>query len=616
MSLLSSSLSIAQEDEGETVTEIPSRFFQIQDENGFFWQAAGNGSLTSGETQYLQSGLNWLIDGVSFEPSTATVRPPDLFPENSGVTLTEQRENLILTRELKLDRERGAVRVFDSIKNTGAKEAELDVVLRTTYPFAWQSLHGIDGELLSKEPVLSLGEKDDGLVVHFSAAEGHHDTFLLTGGGGGALRPRLNASTNKRELSMSYRMTIPAGDTQSLLHWISQRAMPDMSEAPGNFSLFYHRDQLVRSGLDTPKQAQVVNFPPSAFPNEITAPGGLKSLIALNMILDPLGVVRKGEDVQFLSATNRVSGTLSSDGDLEIMANHLGKISIPLSKLAAIRGGGGIGRKQIFYLRDGQVRAGRLISGNLFMTVSGGAEASPLDIDQVNLITRRTEGSDGTPVKGTTHFVRLLDQSVFAVIAGDTPLIPLATPWGNTRTGLGDIQELGHIISPYPTHRIHSEEGSIYSAFLSDELISLKVAGDEPVEISTHLISQAWKAGASSLILREFGEAWLDLDEAPPGSDEGGALLSGNQFLKAELSGDQLSVQDAGGTVTVDSSAIRQIRRDLPEKGSLEQHFVIEMRNGETLTGLFERPFLSLSREGRPLEIPIESFIVYRAPTL
>ena len=56
------------------IREIPDRFFAVQDSSGFFWQAFGNGALVSGDAQYLQSGLNLLVDGVAFAPGRALVR--------------------------------------------------------------------------------------------------------------------------------------------------------------------------------------------------------------------------------------------------------------------------------------------------------------------------------------------------------------------------------------------------------------------------------------------------------------------------------------------------------------------------------------------------------------
>lgn len=609
------SISPAQETKGETLLDIPSRFFQVQDENGFFWQVAGNGALTSGETQYLQSGLNWLVEGAAFEPASAIVRAPDLMPEDAGVTLTEEREALSLTRDLKVDRERGAIRVLDSIKNTGAETLEVEVVLRTTYPFAWQSLHGSDGELLSKDPVLSLGEKDIGFAIHFSAAEGRHDTLLLTGGTNESLRPRLSASTNRRELSLIYKMVIPAGGTQSLLHWIAQRAMPEMSEIPAHFDAFYSRGQLVRNGLAATERTAVSNFPLSAFPSESSAPGGLKSLIALNLILDQLGVVRKSEDVQFLSASNRVSGTVSSSADLVIAANHIGEITLPLAKLAAIRGSGGIDRKQIFYLRDGQVRVGHLTSGDLTMTQSGSEKASPLDLAQMNLLTLRTSSIDGVSPKGATHFFRLVDQSVFAVNSSDDGGLPLATAFGGLAPALADLVEIGHVATPYPAHRIRSKAGSIYSAFFPGDLVSLALAGNDAVEMSTNLISEAWLAGASSLNLSDYGEAWLDVEEAPLSSETGGILLVGNQFLQSELLAGQIIVRDTGGSLSLDATTIRGIERDLKNSESAEPGFIFEMKNGETIRGAISSSFLSISWEGTPLDVPLETFIAYRSST-
>ncbi|MEM9018230.1 MAG: hypothetical protein AAGC68_14545, partial [Verrucomicrobiota bacterium] len=65
--IVSTPLALAQS-EGEESAElvavdpIPDRFVPLQDDSGYFWQAKENGALTSGTIQYLQSGLNLIVN--------------------------------------------------------------------------------------------------------------------------------------------------------------------------------------------------------------------------------------------------------------------------------------------------------------------------------------------------------------------------------------------------------------------------------------------------------------------------------------------------------------------------------------------------------------------------
>jgi hypothetical protein len=117
------------------LNELPERFFQIQDDAGFLWQALDNGALISGDTQYLQSGLNLIVDGEPFAPTTGAVRDPSLGAEKIDVRLDEKRAGLTISRDFWFDTRRSGVRLLDSFTNTGSSERTLSVVVRTTYPF-------------------------------------------------------------------------------------------------------------------------------------------------------------------------------------------------------------------------------------------------------------------------------------------------------------------------------------------------------------------------------------------------------------------------------------------------------------------------------------------------
>lgn len=603
----------AQETAGESVSEIPARFFQTQDANGFFWQAAGNGAVTSGETQYLQSGLNWIVNGMAFAPTSARVRSPDEFPDNAGVTLEESRESLTLKRDLWIDRERGGVRSLDTILNTGGAAVSLEVVLRTTYPFAWQSLHGVDGELLSKEPVLNLDDRDFGLVVHFSAAEGRHDTFLVVGGEGEALRPRLSASNNRRELSLTYQLVIPPGGSQSLLHWIGQRSLPGMDATSEAFSAWYAKNELVAPGVSSQEKAGIVNIPASAFPREAAAPGGLGTLLPLNQILDSLGIVRRNEDIHWVSSSNRVSGTIESPEPFKILANHVGEISLPLSDLAAIRGGGGVGRKPVFFLRNGEVRVGEVLSGSLTITASGSSEAQPIDPAAANLLMMRTSSLDGTAPDGATGMAQLMDQSVFALASTSELTLPLLTPWGQFEPAVSALLEVAHVSRPFPTHRFLTEKGSLFSGFLDDRTLDLPRPGGDSLRIPAHLIDRIWKAGATAMMISSSANEWLSLDEVP-GNESGGFLFRGNAFLCATLADGTMRLEDSGAEIQVNSDSVQSIQRDLSSIPSTPEELTIELLNGEILRGVLSDPFIALVWQGRTIQVPVESLIAFQLP--
>lgn len=599
--------------EGESVSEIPSRFFQTQDSNGFFWQASANGAVTSGETQYLQSGMNWIVDGKVFAPTSATVRSPDDFPEDSGVTLEESRKTLALKRDLWIDRKRGGVRTLDTIQNSGDAAVTLEVVLRTTYPFAWQSLHGVDGELLSKEPVLNLADRDFGFVVHFSVAEGRHDTFVVVGGVGESLRPRLSASNNRRELSLTYQLVIPAGGSQSLLHWISQRSLPELEMAPAVFSDWYARNQLVAPGVLSSERAAVANLPASAFPVESAAPGGLATLLPLNQILDSLGVVRGSEDIHWVSASNRISGKFEEKEPMKMLANHVGEISLSISDIAAIRGGGGVGRKPLIFMRNGEVRAGDIISSSLAMTTSNSNEPRLIDLATANLLLMRTSSVDGIAPNGTGSMAQLMDRSVFALIAESELRLPVLTSRGSFEPAVSSLVEVAHVSKPFPTHRFLTAKGSVFSGFLDKGRLSLPLTNGSPLEIPAHLIDRIWKAGATGMTVSSLSDEWLSLEEVPQ-SEAGGFLLRGNAFLSASLTDSVLRLADSGAEIQIESESVKSINRDLSREASASGGFVIELKNGEILRGVLNDPFISLSWQGKAIQIPVESLIAFQLP--
>ncbi|MEM6914957.1 MAG: hypothetical protein AAF491_00220 [Verrucomicrobiota bacterium] len=601
----------SQEAEGEAVSEIPSRFFQTQDSGGYFWQAAGNGALTSGDTQYLQSGLNWLVDGVAFAPTQAVVRSPDEHPENAGVSLEEVRDSLFLARDLWIDRERGGVRVLDTIQNRSGSAVSLEVVQRTTYPFAWQSLHGVDGELLSKDPVLNLDPEDFGLVVHFSAAEGRHDTFFVVSGGEDVMRPRLSASSNRRELSFSYRIVLPAGGSQSLLHWISQKSLPDLSLAPDTFVPFFDRGSLVDPEVSSRQKAGIANFSPESLPGDSVLPGEIGTLLSLHSHLDALGAERLLDDVQWISRSSQITGTVSEKNRFKIHSRYLGEISLALADIAAIQGSPGTDKEATFFLRNGEVRVGQVLEGNFTLTPEGASSSSEVSLSGRELLLLAIRDIDGRPPGGGEQFVQTIDGSVFAIRPGAGTSLPLATPWGQVEIALESLYEISQAAKPFPSHRIMTEEGSRFSAFLSGNVLKVALHSGEDLSIPFHAIERIWRSGATEFSLVEESESWLSLEDIPD-LEEGGVLLQGNAFLHGTLPETTLKFSDDEALLSIESSTVRSLQLDYSREAFEEMRFLIELSNGEVVSGKPLLPFLPIIWEGKELRIPFESLLAFQ----
>lgn len=592
------------------IQEVPDKFFQLQDARGFFWQAAGNGALTSGETQYLQSGLNLIVDGASFAPSKGKHRGPEVEEAQPEIELEETREEVRLVRSLLFDRERGAVRVLDTVENTGGNARNVKVLLRTTFPFGWQSLHGMDGALLSSDPVLSLGKADEGMVIHFSAAEGRHDTLLLLGSGDRALQPALQASSNRRELSLEYDIEIPAGESRSLLHLISQRGIPDMTGLEESFRDLLQRGRLVRPGIAPGDFGKVVNFAREAFPEESASPTRLRSLLALNRLLDRVGVHRRGGDLLWISASNQVPGVIDESAIFRRAGAEEAE-TIPVSGIAAIKGGGGIGRTPLLYLRDGRVLSGNFEAENFSISpAEGGEEPSPLDLSSVNLLLLHTEAGDGISPENTGAWVEFWDGSVRPVPEGGAAALTVATPWGEEVFELPSVREVGYVSAPMPGHRVVLEDGSRLACFLPASSLRFEESGKE---LPAGGVRRIWREGATSLSIDEKQESWLAFDEAPEsGRCERGFLLRGNNLLAASFAEPYLRIREGGTEIRVATDTIRGLHASPDSDESSGANLTVDLESGDRLVGALVAPYLHIARGEDRFAVPVERFLEYR----
>jgi len=612
------SLLVAQEaaaPQREALAEIPERFFQWQDSGGFFWQATENGALTSAGTQYLQSGLNLVVEGEVFAPAEASTLPPERELGWAEIELRESREGYSVRRHLRFDRERQAVRVLDTFTAEGGASRRLRIDLRTTYPFGWQTLHGTDGSLLSSDPALTLGEGHEGLVIRFSPTEGRHETVLITGRGGVAGPPRLSSSGNQRQLTLSYELALEAGEELSLLHWISQRNLPETGAFAAALSDLTQRGRLVRPLLPSGEALAVANFPREAIPEEVVPTAQLRSLMALNEEIDRLGIQRRGSDLLWVSGSNQALGTLESDGDLVVQAAHLGERRVSLPEVAALKGGAGAGRRPLVFLRDGRVLAGGVASENLRFVPEAGGPPQAVDLETLNLLLMRAASGDGAPPENGSAFLRLIDGTVLALGRESDFVLETVSILGPRDLGFSEVREIGYLTRPVPAHRLVLEDGSRLSLVLRRGRLPLSLADGTEIELSTEWVDRMWRVGSQGWTVRPVDDAWLDFSEVPGELGiAAGFLLTGNQLLAARLSEGALRMSVDGVRIEFEASTVRSLRRMLEGSESGGVLYAVERSDGEILVGEVESPVLEIVEGDAVVPVAMARLLEYRAP--
>lgn len=603
----------SQEEPGEVVfTEIPDRFTQLQDQLGFFWQADQYGSLTSGDTQYLASGMRLGVNGADFTPTKAILRDGSKTGGVVDLILNEERKDFPIQRSLWFDQDRGGVRLIDTVTNNSGQAASIPVEFRTTYPFAWQNLYGSRGELLEKDPNPQLGERDTGVVVKFSQSEGRQDTLILTSGEKDGLRPSISGSANQRELVLRYELSVEAGKSVSLVHWILQRNLGSPDDTEVEWSTFYQRRRLINSRVPGDIAASVANFDTSAFPQSGSVPARLQSLTNLNDLTDRIGLHRREEDILWVSAANQLAGKINPAAKVTVKNSYAGDGVFPIGKVAAIAGGSGIGRTPKLYLRDGRVFSGPITAEGLTLEIGTDSNVDDLKPEDFNLLLCALAPEDGVPPPGTVGFVQVRSDSVLAVKESEEVKITTINPWGEEILALSDIKELGYISRPTPRFRLVRSDRSRISVFLPVETINLQLAEGEPVDLSTSMIEHYRNVDLVEITINPIEDFWLDASEVPTAlRPANGFLLKGNNLVSGALEEKVITVIDEQSTVDISTGEIESIQRVLDSGGASVPIFEIEIKNGDVLKGRLQGSDLAIQYRGEVWNVPVPHLLAF-----
>lgn len=613
--------SIAKDREGKrdvpapvVLDSVPQQFELWADRLGFNWQLNQSGALQSGPVTYFQSAMTLSIKGSAFKATKAVRLDGGELDDEKGarVVLFGELGGIKVARDVWFDRQRGGVRYIDTFSNEKGKEpVRLEVQLKTMFRSTWQDLHGSSGKILGGQGSVGLGARDHGVLVKYSRTDGRHDTIFLVTGDGDVKKPRISYSSNHRELNYTYELQIPVGGRVALLHWILQRNLRTPGEVSEALRPFYLRRRLLQPQVGRDIAKVTANFTAEALPEHTEEPYSLESLVALKEATSAYGAQRLWEDVLWITGENQLAGKVNEQAELKIQT-AFGVRETAIKEVAAIQGGGGVGRTPRVFLRDGRVLAGNLIAENLTMTSRDGWDMELKVEDLMFLLTRLRE-VDGKAPEGAEIFVALRGGDVLA-IGGDSDVqVEVLSPWGADRVPLAQIVSLRYTNGSVPKYRLHRQDGSWMSVFLSGPDLELKPLPDELVKVRPGEISGIWRSGKPSLEGDEKadGDDWLDFEDV--GERESlptpCCLLVGSNLLHGEISMDVLHLVSGGAVTKINPREIVSMERlDQSEAAPV---FNVELSGGNRLKGRLRERSLIVKTSARTWDIPVQHFIGY-----
>lgn len=595
---------------------VPSQFELWTDAQGFSWQLTQAGSLQSGPLSYFQSAMALSVKGKSFSPQQGARLDGGEVDARKGarIVLTGEDGGIQTVRDIWFDRQRGGVRYIDSFSNKAGKEnIRLTVQLKTMFRSSWQDLHGGSGRILGGREATSLNSRDHAVLVKYSRTDAHPDTVFLVAGEGEVTLPRITFSSNHRELTFTYELDIAPGQKAALVHWIVQRNLATPSEVAEALRPFYLRQRLLNPGVSRDLAKVTANFSASALPEQTVEPYSLESLVALKKAILPLGAERLWEDVLWITGENQLAGEVDDTGRIKVKT-LFGEKELGIGEVAAIQGGGGVGRTPRVFLRNGQVWAGEVEAENLTMTSRDGWDMDLKIADLMFLLTRLGE-LDGKAPDGTGVFVALRSGDVLALGGGDDTAVEVLTPWGADRVPISEVASLSYTSGTVPKYRLHRKDGSWMSVFLSGGDLNLAPVHGQAVKIRPGEVAAIWmpEEGGEMLAAKNDSDDWLDFQDI--GDRESlpvpCCLLEGSNLMHGGISMGVMHLV-SGGTVTkIDPGEIVKIERLDQSGADVMPEFDVELSGGNRLRGRLRERSLSLKTSSRSWDIPVQHFIGY-----
>jgi len=595
----------------------PARFgTNVQDSMGFQWDINPQGGIQYGTNRCFSGAGILQIGGSTFSP-----QKQQMTPDGKEYVLSGSSSGVEITRRVRIDVKTATVRFVETFFNPQSNPVTLDVRILTSLRSSVGAAMTDTGRLVSSSgsyriivpgstssvsssstPVPVLGEKDCGLLVMRTSTSYPAVLFYLSAPKS-KVKPTLQRS-GSYQFIFRYPVLVPPKKTVSIAHGLAQRNIrgtPDPKTLAGHFKPFLSRD-FTRS-LSAAVRRSILNAGGSYYADETPRSPLLQPVMNL---ADHWDVERGSSDVLVQDEETRMPGSIL--GSELTVETAFGKTPVPLTDVAVLVGGGGIGRTMRVHLRNGEILVGPVTTDELILESESGLEVE-LKPKQVNVLFMHTDPADGKPPAEAVALVKTHHGDRLALSAESSSTIRTATAWGPIDVPLGDIDYMYPIREPQPVHRLVFNNKSRLSVILGGEELDFNTLRFGPTKLAPGAIARL--AGV---------KAAAEAEKENTGNDEEEQLktphcrLLGNNVMVGSLDAARLDLLTAAGVTPLDTRLLRLMERQDEDEEGANPAFTFELANGTSLVGRFRNGLFPWRGLGRSWQVPAYHVLVFRRP--
>ena len=533
------------------------------------------------------------LDGRSFiakkNDGPNPVPPPkdDKATPGPKITFIFDGKPVSVKREMLLDASRQAVRILDVFANSGDTERKI----RVDYSTSLGDRGGVryNGVLMPDGSAREYGQgvPDDasGAIVLAERDGSDAVPMFLWGQPNAKWHGRMRDIGSS--LNISYEGMLPPGGKVALLHWVATAGLERGVRLEQGFDKFFKNGHLVQPMVPADIVPAVANFQPDAFQAE-SAPAvevattSAHRLILLEDLCERLKVKRGSEDVLFLGPDQQLAGNAAIE---KLSITSRGKTVEPaLSEVAAILGGGGMGRLHRLYLRSGEVLAGQI-------TLSGGSLETPnghisLAADAVDLLLLRTQPQDGQWPPGVAGYVQTPQGELFWLSQAPAPL-KLATSFGGITVPVWQVERRRE---PAVSLTVLLDDGSRIQGAASENTVPFMLLGRGALNLAVGEISRWGNSEAVEKVAPDGEPTKLLADHH--------CTLRDGSVIAGTLSDETLRLSTPAGETAVKVGELVRLDCKTPDDTS------VELAGGTKLKGVLLNDVLHWKRSEQAIAIP------------
>jgi len=576
---------------------VPAALGIRTDRQGNSWNVESNGTIGRIGNTMVNSGLALSVNGERFVAAEPLMTADAKEFVLSGRPLPDLPGVQVLRRIRLMERE-GYLRYVEVLRNDAADPVTVHLALLTNFSGNFRTFLSDRGRT---EPVL-LAPDEGGVVVLPGTSQAPRAYLFSLAGQGSELRPSIS-SQNRYGLTFQYSLTLQPGETRSVVHHVSQVAIPGNFDRRSLLRLF--RPYVLDAGAETipadlrATLANLVPFERLRFETGKTFPGAAG--------IDSLGVGPGVHDVLAIGASTRLAGS-ARGGEVEVVSEY-GTARFALADLAAIAGPRyeGNGTSRVF-LRDGQVFRARVAVPDFVFDPLGGGAVS-LKADELDRIVFALD-EEAEPLSPPTVVVETYAGDRLHLGETAEVRIEAATPWGTLPIALEELLWLRAAEESGSGYRVELRDGLNCFVFPIDSSFSASLVSFDIDSLEINGIRRIFTPDAEALSGREVRPV-----------ERAVIQVGGGQTLVGEIGDTTLPIVSEGVLMETATAEIRRVvrLRDSAAGGrgfsEATPSFEIERWDGGVITGLVPLEVLSLRVAGRDWKVPLRDIESLQTPS-